>query len=389
MAEADQATKPVGTKQEVEAAIVGDNVPKLTATGLNAVGVVEMTFASKRLYAGSRLSGEYFAAECGSVEVLRWLVQEGVDLSGKCGIAGRSILHCASAGGHAACVKWLLEAGADVHATMSCKRTALHEASRYDYADVVDVLIAAGVDVNASTVERESALHVAAWHGHVAIARALAKAGAKLDHVSSSWWTPLHMACKAGQAGVVVELLEAGANPNSMGEEGETPLHLACQYGNLEVVQAMIKGGAKADIVADFEHLPVNAAAAYCHAGTVQWLLEGSDLPHSPSYLTYATRQRDPAALSLLMAHSEGQPISGAWWKALLRLVAKKENDSVLRAIQTRKAWGEGGAGRLADVARAAREVGSGDLADRLMRAYRWEVWRRAVVMQRVRLRAP
>jgi ankyrin repeat protein len=89
-----------------------------------------------------------------------------------------TILHRAANTGGAACVRWLLERGADVNARGRQGRTPLHlAAERNTSARVAEVLVAHGARVDARDDSGMTPLDVAREHGRTAVARWLGDHG--------------------------------------------------------------------------------------------------------------------------------------------------------------------------------------------------------------------
>src|SRR5687767_9227593 len=83
-------------------------------------------------------------------------------------------------------------------APLSPVRAAIHEAASNGHAAVIRLLAAAGADVNANA--------------------------STIEYSAGRSFTALHLAAIAGHADALRALLEAGANPNRKGE-GQMPLH--------------------------------------------------------------------------------------------------------------------------------------------------------------------
>ena len=116
-----------------------------------------------------------------------------------------------------ACVKLLVEAGADIHATENYKgATPLHFA--------------------------------AGWMGHAALVTALLDAGANAN-IRDNWtWTPLHCACFKHFSDVetVFRLINAGASAAAVTtntNDRDTPLHLAAPQGNHRLYPILLRAG--------------------------------------------------------------------------------------------------------------------------------------------------
>ena len=118
------------------------------------------------------MRGACAAAQRGDLRTLRDAVARRPHLLADDGVGGDSgyaPLHYAAREGHAACVSFLLEAGARVdRATKEGRATALHRAAYTGRSDVIAILLRAGADASAPDADGETALHKAAARGAVA-----------------------------------------------------------------------------------------------------------------------------------------------------------------------------------------------------------------------------
>ena len=115
------------------------------------------------------MRGACAAAQRGDLRTLRDAVARRPHLLADDGVGGDSgyaPLHYAAREGHAACVSFLLEAGARVdRATKEGRATALHRAAYTGRRDVIDILLRAGADASVADADGETALHKAAARG--------------------------------------------------------------------------------------------------------------------------------------------------------------------------------------------------------------------------------
>ncbi|CAF3746613.1 unnamed protein product [Rotaria sp. Silwood1] len=105
----------------------------------------------KNLYDG-KINGLIIAAESGSFDIVRLLVETGLNVNyqieGTGETAGRTPLFCACAKGFQDIVKYLIEQGADVNGTEKSGLSCLHIAATMDHADTVRILCEHGVNLD-------------------------------------------------------------------------------------------------------------------------------------------------------------------------------------------------------------------------------------------------
>ena len=106
----------------------------------------------------------------------------------------------------------LLIKGADVSIKDAANISVLHVAARDGHAAIVKLLLEAGADVSEKDVDTQAtALHRAAERGHDTCVRILLEAGADIDARNVNGMTPLHKAARSGHGDVVHLLLQHGA----------------------------------------------------------------------------------------------------------------------------------------------------------------------------------
>jgi len=121
--------------------------------------------------------------------------------------------------------------------------TPLHYAARGGHAACVRALLAAGADPSAATAAGGATpLHRAAYMGHAGVVRALLEAGAGPDARDADGETPLHKAARGGHAGACRALLPAARRSLGLRERrGRTPLEVAREGSG--VAEALASGG--------------------------------------------------------------------------------------------------------------------------------------------------
>lgn len=145
---------------------------------------------------------------------------------------GNTALHFAAAGGHAACVKSLLAAGApaDAVATLGpygavLTARPLFFAASGGHSAVCDAMLAAGADVDdgldigpGGIVAREAPLYAAAKGGHTSCARALLQAGASPE-VAGGYAALLKVAAPHPNMGLLLRAYREQARAGFKGED--------------------------------------------------------------------------------------------------------------------------------------------------------------------------
>ena len=141
-------------------------------------------------------------------------------------------------------VRARLESGEDVYKCLTHdEKTALHIAGCYGHAAVVKALIEAGADVNKpaspqsveaygtldNVVHNVTPMYAAAHEGHTHVVMELIKAGADVNQACSVGFTPLYVAAQSGYDGIVAVLIQAGADVRKASKNGYTPMKVAAK----------------------------------------------------------------------------------------------------------------------------------------------------------------
>ncbi|MBC6436597.1 MAG: ankyrin repeat domain-containing protein [Rhodobacteraceae bacterium] len=145
------------------------------------------------------------AAEYGTAEMVRILIQAGADMESFSESYGVRPLHMAAAGGNLETLQALIDAGANVNTGDRWGLTPLHSAKT---AEAVQALVEAGADIEAQTrITGSRPLHAAVGTGDPAMVKAMIDAGADVNARDELGRTPLSLAGE-GLQGI---LREAGA----------------------------------------------------------------------------------------------------------------------------------------------------------------------------------
>jgi ankyrin repeat protein len=198
---------------------------------------------------------EYIAAvRKGDIRTVKECLAQGANPNSRAtdqeGGPNGTVLSIAVQGGHAAVVKALLAAGADIGETSEFGKTVLMDAASEGQTDIVKELLARGADVNAKDKDGEPALVAAAFSGHAEIVKALLAHGADVNAKNkdgkTAGFSALMLSSGAAEvsADIVQALLIGGADVNAKDKYGRTALMFAVGKDNREIVEKLLAAGA-------------------------------------------------------------------------------------------------------------------------------------------------
>lgn len=234
-----------GTLNEVQAELQsGANPNEARRHGMTpwllCVLVGDVAKAEKLLEYGANIDSSdlFMAVGKDNPAMVGWLLGYGLDVNVRDSYQG-SVLSEATTWGAAACVKLLIDAGADVHAEDHVHSQPISNAST---PEVARLLVDAGADINFISGEGYSRLKYAAEGGSVEMIRTLLDMGAETDaEAKRHTTTPLYVAVQQDDMEIVRLLLEAGANPNAQNVDRWFPLSNA---ESMEMVKLLLDYGA-------------------------------------------------------------------------------------------------------------------------------------------------
>lgn len=201
-----------------------------------------------------------YAAENGSLDAMRLLIDRGADVNAQNAFGSTALMWSAS---DAAKVRLLLDHGAQVNTAAKSGRTALIIAAFTNpSAEVVRLLLAKGAKVDVMDKRHVTPMNAATFANDTATIRLLLEAGADMDTADTFiGLTPLMNAAGNRNVEAVKLLVAKGAKVNAVSKTeglpkiqtgtvefgGWTPLLMASSFGPPESVQVLLDAGAKID----------------------------------------------------------------------------------------------------------------------------------------------
>ena len=179
-------------------------------------------------------------------EILQILLEAGVEVNAKESLCGNTALHYAVELADLACVRCLVENGADVQETDKNQVSALMLATYRGEGgkEIVQFLVETGADIEAVDSEGFTALLYASRWGNLEVLQALVEEGAQIDWRDNHRNTALIHAARYGSLETVRFLLRKKVKINEKNDDGSSALMIALDNENIEVLRFLIEQGA-------------------------------------------------------------------------------------------------------------------------------------------------
>jgi ankyrin repeat protein len=261
-----------------------------------------------------------YAAEIGSVDAMRLLLDRGADVNAQNAFGSTALMWSVS---DPAKVRLLLDHGAQVNTAAKSGRTALIVAAFTNpSAEVVRLLLAKGAKVDVMDTRHVTPMNAATFGNDTATVRLLLEAGADIDTPDTFiGLTPLMNAAGNRNVEAVTQLLAKGAKVNAVSKTqglpkiqtgtvefgGWTPLLMASAFGPPEAVKLLLDDGARIDAqdYRGFTPLMLAVGTDRYDRRTVDLLMaHGADLRPTnhagETALDWANKFRDPEVIRAL-----------------------------------------------------------------------------------------
>ena len=250
----------------------------------------------------------HWAAGGGQLDVVTWLLAQGVDVDAKDRF-GSTPLHAAAFFGRTAVAEYLLDRGADV-AAADKEGCAPLDLAAGQHLETSKLLVARGAKIEGGPSRMDPICGFARYGNREGVEWMLSL-GAQISRKNqSNGWTAMHWlatgAFVSKQEALAVNLSDEthparersvkdvegakylevfqvlmahGAAVDARGDRQETPLHLAADAGNLAVATALLDAGAQVDPRMDEQRTPLHQAAQANGADIVRLLVaRGADV---------------------------------------------------------------------------------------------------------------
>lgn len=257
----------------------------------------------------------FFAVHKGSRDMVKIILNHGADIHSykECKFSGGfvaryNVLTCAIKSGNAETVRFVIESGASVSASvcvipgifMKPHYTELEIAILAGNAKIVQILLDYGASVHQVVSDYYSPIFCAALYNKLDIVALLLSYGAKINgHGGESDISPIGCAASKGHDRIVKYLLDQGANRE------DNALEQAILYKHLKVIEVLLNGGH--DVNRIFSHhpyagSPLDTAVRYASGKVVNLLLAyGARINESEKNLFWRAFEEDKMSILQLL----------------------------------------------------------------------------------------
>ncbi|KAI7808558.1 ankyrin repeat domain-containing protein 50 [Triplophysa rosa] len=293
--------------------------PLLAAAAMGHAGTVNLMLFWGAAVDG--IDGEGRTALClaaakGSVEVVRTLLDRGLDENhkddlgwtplhaaaceghksvcailteqssmarvGELDVEGRSPLILAAQEGHCSTVRLLLDRRSPIDHRAYDGHSALTAAALQGHGDIVELLMRRGADTDVRDAEGRPLLYLLVLEGHLDMAALLIeKGGVPLESKDAEGRTALHVAAWHGDLDGIAMLLKYGADLDAQDLDGRPPLHSVAWRGHVDAGRLLLRAkGLNVDLACKQQGATaLGIAAQEGHTEIVAMLLEKGAKP--------------------------------------------------------------------------------------------------------------
>ena len=281
------------------------------------------------------------AAEGGNSSIVRSMLSCDIDINSKDDESSATPLIIAVMHNHVEVAKYLLQKGADISLTAeSNKRNALHIASQYGSVEAIEMLLSYDFRPDLRDGERNTPLACAAACGQIEAVNCLLKHGADPLLKGKDGWNLLHFAAQSGNVIIIETMLSKGLDIDAKGETlGVTPLMVCIKFGKLEAAKYLLEKDADESLKTTQGKIPLLSIASGAGSiAAVEMLLShgcnidvrdsGGDTP-----LMHATRLGNTEVVEYLLAQGANPLLRNTSDLGLLHLAVLSDNVLTIKAV--------------------------------------------------------
>ncbi|KAJ8352494.1 hypothetical protein SKAU_G00239700 [Synaphobranchus kaupii] len=284
------------------------------------------------------------AAARGSMEVVRLLLDRGLDENHKDHL-GWTPLHAAACEGHRAVCATLTENGslARVAEPDNEGRTPLILAAQEGHCGTARLLLDRRSPVDHRGYDGRSALSAAALEGHDEVAELLMRRGADTDVRDAEGRPLLYLLVLEGRLDMAALLIQKGGTPlESRDSEGRTALHVAAWRGSLEAVGLLLRGGADTDARDGEGRPPLHSTAWRGHAAIARLLLDSGgatvDLAcqqQGATALCIAAQEGHADVVAVLLERGANPQHTDRYGRGPVKVAGKRGHTHIVRLLES------------------------------------------------------
>jgi ankyrin repeat protein len=184
-----------------------------------------------------------YASQNGYLDIMEYLISKGADVNATPDNKVTPLIGAVRTG-HFEAAEILLEAGAKVDAKDELDLTSLMHASAYDYPEIADLLIEKGADMEAGDWFGTRPLMMAVYYDCDETTQVLIRRGADLNAQDTFGFTALMMAAQHANYDMAWILLDMGADPRLQNKGGLHAIALATMSGDEDIIELLLESGA-------------------------------------------------------------------------------------------------------------------------------------------------
>ena len=207
-----------------------------------------------------------------NLEMLEFLTKRGAKLTVQ-NNDGNTLLHKTAENGNFGFFEYLNKRGNIRNIANNIKDTLLYMAVMGDNVEIVKYFVDHGADLNVKDELLGTPLFMAVENNNINIVQYLVNNGANINAKDKSSNTPLLIAAKNGNLDILKYLINNGANINIKNKFYNASLHMAAKSDNVEVVRYLVSLGADINMKNKFHNTPLHIAVKYGNVDVIKYLI--------------------------------------------------------------------------------------------------------------------